>query len=89
MSDMVKTFLVFPYCLLTRYIILSYSEVFYITVEMWWTLWLVMSTLVVSEIQGEIANITVAQIKLNVSYKGMLDITTFFSEFSFTHCLSA
>lgn len=36
------------------------------------TQWLVMRTVVISGIQRETANITISQIKLSISYKGML-----------------
>ena len=70
-TDVIKTFLVFPCCILTRYIIFSYSEILYVMMR-YDTQWLVMCTVVISEIQKETANITISQIKLSISYKGIL-----------------
>lgn len=48
------------------------------------TQWLVMRTVVISGIQRETANITISQIKLSISYKGMLP---HFSSWVFLHTL--
>lgn len=48
------------------------------------TQWLVMCTVVISDIQRETASITVSQIKLSISYKGMLP---HFSAWVFLHTL--